>query len=114
MKVAFHHQGEITSPEGVERDVSGADIEKMRGVLAKYLPAANGKFLRGTVCVYTNTADGHFILDRHPESNRVIVASPCSGHGFKFASAIGEVLADLVLDGKSPLDLSLFRLDRFQ
>ncbi|MGZ8938708.1 MAG: N-methyl-L-tryptophan oxidase [Limisphaerales bacterium] len=114
VKVAFHHQGEITSATEVEREVSALDIAKMREVLAKYLPAANGEFLRGTVCVYTNTADGHFILDHHPEFERVIVASPCSGHGFKFASAIGEVLADLVLDGKSPLDLSLFRLDRFR
>jgi sarcosine oxidase len=114
VKVAFHHQGEITTAEGVDRNVSAEDIEKMRELLAKYLPAANGKFLRGTVCLYTNTGDGHFILDRHPESRRIIVASPCSGHGFKFASAIGEVLADLVLDGKSSFDLSLFRLDRFR
>jgi glycine/D-amino acid oxidase-like deaminating enzyme len=85
----------------------------MRALLARYLPAANGAFLRGTVCLYTNTADGHFILDRHPETDRVILASPCSGHGFKFASAIGEVLADLVLDSQSTFDLSLFRPNRF-
>lgn len=85
----------------------------MRELLARFLPQANGKFLRGTVCLYTNTPDGHFIVDRHPKSERVILASPCSGHGFKFASAVGEALADLALDGKSALDLSLFRLERF-
>ena len=114
VKVAFHHQGEITGPDSINRKVTGADIEKMRALLARYLPQANGEFLRGTVCLYTNTRDGHFLLDCHPQSDRVIVASPCSGHGFKFASAIGEVLADLALDGKSAFDLSLFRLDRFR
>jgi sarcosine oxidase len=114
VKVAFHHQGEFTTADMLDRNVTTADIENLRQLLKRYLPAANGEFLRGTVCLYTNTPDGHFILDRHPQSDRVIVASPCSGHGFKFASAIGEVLADLVLDGKSSLDLSLFRLDRFK
>ena len=112
IKVAFHHQGTPTNPEIADRTVSTADIEKMRTVLCRYLPAANGNFLRGTVCLYTNTPDGHFILDKHPTARRILVASPCSGHGFKFASAIGEALADMVLDGKSSLDLSLFRLDR--
>jgi sarcosine oxidase len=113
VKVAFHHQGEFATAHAVNRDVTSADIKNMRGLLKQFLPAANGEFLRGTVCLYTNTPDGHFIIDRHPQTNRVIVASPCSGHGFKFASAVGEVLADLVLDGKSPFDLSLFRRDRF-
>jgi sarcosine oxidase len=113
VKVAFHHQGEFATAHAVNRDVTSADIKNMRGLLKQFLPAANGEFLRGTVCLYTNTPDGHFIIDRHPNSDRVIVASPCSGHGFKFASAVGEVLADLVLDGKSPFDLSLFRRDRF-
>ena len=114
VKVAFHHQGEITHPEAVNREVTPADIETMRGLLQRYLPEANGEFLRGTVCLYTNTPDGHFIIDQHPASERVIVASPCSGHGFKFASAVGEVLADLALDGRSSMDLSLFRLERLR
>ena len=114
VKVAFHHQGEITNPESVNREVTRGDIEAMRGLLERFLPEANGEFLRGTVCLYTNTPDGHFILDQHPASERVIVASPCSGHGFKFASAVGEVLADMALDGRSSMDLSLFRLGRLR
>ena len=114
VKVAFHHQGEFTTADRVNRDVTNADIEDMRRLLKQFLPAVSGEFLRGTVCIYTNAPDGHFIIDRHPQSDRIIVASPCSGHGFKFASAIGEVLADLVLDGKSSFDLSLFRLERFR
>lgn len=114
VKVAFHHQGAFAaSAETVNRTVTEQDILAMRELLARFLPQANGKFLRGTVCLYTNTPDGHFIVDRHPKSERVILASPCSGHGFKFASAVGEALADLALDGKSALDLSLFRLERF-
>jgi sarcosine oxidase len=113
VKVAFHHQGEITNPEKVNRNVTEADIESMRNLLRRFLPQANGRFLRGTVCLYTNTPDGHFIIDFQPGSDRVVIASPCSGHGFKFAGAVGEVLADLATAGRSAFDLSLFRADRF-
>jgi sarcosine oxidase len=113
VKVAFHHQGELTNAVVADRNVHGTDISRMRTLLQRYLPEANGNFLRGTVCLYTNTPDGHFILDRLPSNPNVILASPCSGHGFKFASAVGEVLANLALDQTPALDLSLFRLDRF-
>jgi glycine/D-amino acid oxidase-like deaminating enzyme len=113
VKVAFHHQGELTNAVTADRNVHGSDISRMRTLLQRYLPEANGNFLRGTVCLYTNTPDGHFILDRLPSNSNVILASPCSGHGFKFASAVGEVLANFALDQTPPFDLSLFRLDRF-
>ena len=113
VKVAFHHQGETTDPEQANRNVTKADIASMRKLLERYLPQANGAYLRGTVCLYTNTPDGHFIIDFQPGSERVVLASPCSGHGFKFASAVGEVLADLATTGRSAFDLSLFRADRF-
>ncbi|MCB0198299.1 MAG: N-methyl-L-tryptophan oxidase, partial [Anaerolineae bacterium] len=66
------------------------------------------------VCLYTVTPDEHFILDFHPESERVVIASPCSGHGFKHAAAIGETLAELALNGKSTLDISQFSLARLK
>ncbi len=113
VKVALHHQGDQTTHRSVDRKVTLADIDSMRGLLMRFLPRAHGEFLRGAVCLYTNTPDGHFILDFHPDTDRVILASPCSGHGFKFASAIGEVLADLVTRGGSSRDLSLFRVGRF-
>jgi sarcosine oxidase len=81
--------------------------------MERFLPRANGRLLRGTVCLYTNTPDGHFIIDRHPNSPRVLIASPCSGHGFKFASAIGEALADLALDRPPRVSLHRFRWSRF-
>jgi sarcosine oxidase len=68
--------------------------------------------LRLSVCLFTNTADEHFVIDRLPGHPEVVVASPCSGHGFKFASVIGEILADLVVTGSSRMDLSLFRYER--
>src|SRR5687768_16284200 len=78
VKVAFHHQGEITNPESVNREVTRGDIEAMRGLVERFLPEANGEFLRGTVCLYTNTPDGHFMLDPHRPSERVVVRSRCS------------------------------------
>jgi len=113
VKVAIHHQGEIASPEKVDRAIRAEDIGKMRDLLQRFLPEANGDFLRGTVCIYTNTPDAHFLIDHHPLSGDVIVGSPCSGHGFKFASAIGEVLATMALGQEPQLDLSLFSLKRF-
>ena len=85
----------------------------MRGLLRRFLPQADGPLRSATVCLYTNTPDEHFWIDRHPAHPQVIIASPCSGHGFKFSSVIGEILADLATDGKSQFDLSLFR-DRWK
>jgi sarcosine oxidase len=63
--------------------------------------------------MYTNTADGHFLIDQHPEAPRVLVASACSGHGFKFASALGEAAADLAMERAPRFDLTPFRIGRF-
>jgi sarcosine oxidase len=114
VKFAFHHQGEMTSPETVRREIKPDDITKMRALLGRFVPDANGEFLRGTVCLYTNTADGHFILDHGPEDEHVILASPCSGHGFKFTSALGELLADLAQDRAPRVNPKLFRCGRFR
>jgi sarcosine oxidase len=77
------------------------------------LPAANGELQSTAVCMYTNTPDEHFILDYHPEFPQVIVASPCSGHGFKFSPVIGEMIADMV-QGKQPrFARDLFKITRF-
>ena len=113
VKVALHHHGPVCTPGTVDRNVAPTEIEAMRALLRDWLPSANGPLRATAVCTYTNVPDGHFILDRHPRSERVWVASPCSGHGFKFSTAIGEVLADLALTGSSWLDLAPFGLARF-
>ena len=77
------------------------------------VPAANGRMIAAKTCLYTVTPDHHFIVDRMPGAANVIVASACSGHGFKFAPVLGDVLADLAIDGATRHDISRFRLARF-
>jgi sarcosine oxidase len=113
VKVARHHQGRTTTADLLDRRVADEEISRMRVLLAKYLPDANGPHVRSAVCMYTNTPDRDFIIDKHPASERVLVASACSGHGFKFASAIGEALADLALGEPTRCDLSPFAIGRF-
>jgi sarcosine oxidase len=112
IKIAVHHNGATTSPETVDRLVSPAEVDSTRSLLQRYVPALAGEHRRGAVCLYTNSADGQFVIDRHPHHPAVIVASPCGGFGFKFASAVGEILADLLLERPPAFDLRPFRLDR--
>jgi sarcosine oxidase len=77
------------------------------------LPAATGPVISAKTCLYTMAPDGDFIIDRLPGRERIVIASPCSGHGFKFAPAIGQALAELALTGRASADLSRFRLSRF-
>jgi sarcosine oxidase len=114
VKAAWHHQGELTSADAVRRTVNADEIEGMRDILRRFIPDANGAWIKSTVCTYTNTPDHDFIIDVHPSHEQVLIASPCSGHGFKFSSAIGEILADLAIDGRSDVDLTPFRLTRFR
>jgi len=85
----------------------------VRALVQRLLPAADAAVHESTVCLYTNTPDEDFIIDSPPGVPEVILASPCSGHGFKFSSAIGETIAALILDGGSDFDLTPFRLSRF-
>jgi sarcosine oxidase len=113
VKCGKHHSGRPTSPEAVNRIVSDAENEASRVILEEVMPGAGGKLLEARVCLYTNTPDHHFIIDRF-DQGRAVLLSPCSGHGFKFASGIGEIAAQLVMDGKSGMDLSPFSLSRFK
>lgn len=113
-KVARHHEGAIVAADGVDRSVGAGEVAEMREIVRRCFPAADGPPLESAVCLYTSTPDHHFVLGPHPEEPRVILASPCSGHGFKFAPAIAEAIADLVT-GRSPgEDLSLFSPARFR
>ena len=113
VKAALHHEGQTADPDSISREVSGEEIEGMRGVLRRFVPAADGRLKSSVVCMYTNTTDEHFILDYHPEHPQVLIASPCSGHGFKFSPVIGELAAMLLENKSAPFDLSLFRINRF-
>ena len=113
VKIATEQFATTTTPEAVERSVGAEEITSMYDRhVAPHFRAVNGKCVRATSCLYTVTRDFGFVIDRHPDSDRVIVASPCSGHGFKHSAAIGEALAQLVIEGKSTLDLSAFGWER--
>ncbi len=114
LKLALHHYGETVDPNTIERTVGVHEVDVVREILARYMPDANGPLKSSAVCMYTNSPDEHFVVGRHPTHDRVIVASPCSGHGFKFASVLGEVLANLATDQEAGFDISPFALNRFQ
>lgn len=114
VKVALHHQGAPSDPETVRREVASAEVEGMAELLRRWLPEAAGESLGSAVCLYTNTPDDHFLIDRHPADPRVHVVSPCSGHGFKFASAIGEVVAAEIAGHDPGFDLAPFRMARLR
>lgn len=108
-----HHLLQPADPDAQQREILPEDEAALRGFLERCLPEAAGPALSLKTCIYTNTPDEHFILDVHPDYPQVSVAAGFSGHGFKFASVIGEIMADLAQHGQSPHDLSLFRLSRF-
>jgi sarcosine oxidase len=113
-KIGVHYGGDLTNVAEVDRAVSAGESKKARDLLTKYIPRAAGDVRKASVCLYTNTADLHFVVDWLPDvRERVLVLSPCSGHGFKFAPAIGEIAAQLITSGMSDFDLTPFRLDRF-
>ncbi|HET7558630.1 MAG TPA: FAD-dependent oxidoreductase, partial [Limnochordia bacterium] len=114
VKTAIHSGGEPTHPDALDRSVRAADIEAMRAFLRKRLPSvAEAPVLRSAVCMYTMTPDTHFVLGLHPEQPNVAVAAGFSGHGFKFASVVGEILADLATDGATRQPIGLFDPARF-
>ena len=102
-----------THPDEVSREVTAEERADMYYRLTQ--PRIDGlrdNLIQAEVCLYTVTPDEHFVIDFHPESERVLIASPCSGHGFKHSAAVGETLAQLALDGKSEFDISAFSLAR--
>ena len=102
-----------TTPQTVNRAVAQAEISHMYNhFLANRVDGLRNECVQSAVCLYTNTADEHFVIDFHPQHPEIIVASPCSGHGFKHSAAIGEVIAQLATDGESQFDLSQFRFAR--
>jgi sarcosine oxidase len=114
VKVAQHYGApELPGPDEIRYEPTADDEEAVRGFLRAHLPAADGPRNRASVCVYTLTPDRHFIIDLHPEHANVALAAGFSGHGFKFASVVGEILADLAESGRTELPVGMFRVGRF-
>ena len=115
LKVATERYDQATTPDLAERDVSGTESRALYDeYVAPFISGLSGRCVKAATCLYTVTPDSGFIIDTLPGAERVLVASPCSGHGFKHSAAIGEALAERVIDGRSRLDLGAFSLDRFR
>ncbi len=115
VKVATEEYNVPTTPETVTREVSDEETRQMyEQHIASSFPGLSGICVKAVSCLYTVTPDGRFVIDTHPQHPNVIIASPCSGHGFKHSAAIGEVLAQLAIDGKSQIDISSFSFNRFR
>ena len=109
----YHHRREAVDPDRMDRDCHPEDEAVLREGIRSYFPDADGPTLAMKTCLFTNSPDEHFIIDRHPALPQVTLAAGFSGHGFKFCSVVGEILAELAIDGASRHDLGLFRLSRF-
>ena len=113
VKVALHGVEEVCTPETVYRGIRPEDESMMRERLATSVPRLAGRLVQAETCLYTMTPDENFVIGFHPRHAAVTLIAGLSGHGFKFAAVLGEVLADLSINGESRFDLRLFSLDRF-
>jgi sarcosine oxidase len=115
LKVGKHHHfREVVDPDAFDRAATERDEAVLRAFAERYLPDGAGETLEATTCLYTNTPDGHFIIDFYPGCPQVIVGGGFSGHGYKFCSLVGEALADLALDGATRHNTGLFNIARFR
>ena len=110
----YHHREEHVDPDTMDREPRALDEKTLRDAVAAYFPHANGPVVALATCLFTNTPDEHFVLDQLPDTPQVSVAAGFSGHGFKFASVIGEIMADLAEKGETSHDISRFSLARFE
>ena len=109
----YHHRGETMQAEAMRREPDAEDERLLRGFAERYFPSGAGPTMALRACMFTNTPDEHFVLDRHPAFPQVTLASPCSGHGYKFCSVIGEILADLATGtGQTRHDIGFLSLAR--
>ena len=109
----FHHLGQPIDPDDLDRSARPEDEQLLRGFAERYFPAGAGPTLMLKACMFVNSPDEHFIIDTLPESPAVSIAAGFSGHGYKFCSVVGEILADLAERGETRHDTELFRLSRF-
>jgi sarcosine oxidase len=114
LKVARHYGApEVAGPDEINWDATTEDVPPVKAFLDRHVLGAGGAVTNGQVCMYTLTPDRHFVIDRHPEFPQVSVACGFSGHGFKFASVVGEILADLAERGETSHSVDMFRATRF-
>jgi sarcosine oxidase len=113
VKVAFFRMGTVCTPATIDKSVSVEEVDFMRSYLTNKIPTLAGNLVKATPCMYTTTPDEHFVITVHPHHPQVILAAGFSGHGFKFASVVGEILADLTINGETDHPIDLFNVQRF-
>ncbi len=109
----YHHRREPIDPDKADRAANAEDEALLRSFATRYFPDGAGPTVMLKACIFTNSPDEHFIVDQLPDSPQVSIAAGFSGHGYKFCSVIGEIMADLSVEGSTRHDIGLFRLDRF-
>jgi sarcosine oxidase len=115
VKAAFFRADSVpTTPETIDREVREEEIDFIRGYLARHVPDLAGRCLDARACMYTNTPDEHFVISVHPDHPQVTIACGFSGHGYKFCSVVGEILADLATEGSTPRPIDLFSPGRLK
>ena len=114
LKLAHHHPATITDPDNVNRNVTNDDIGNLKYAMNKYFPEEFDSVLSVKICLYANSPDENFIIDRLPgyEEN-ICIACGFSGHGFKFVPVVGEILSDLAIEGKTNLSIDFLNASRF-
>jgi sarcosine oxidase len=114
LKLAYHHPGRSTSADAVDRNIVAEDVQHLETILRKYLPASAPRLSEASTCLYSNTPDEHFVIDLLPGmEDRVCMAWGFSGHGFKFVSVVGEILADLATEGRTDHPIGFLSASRF-
>jgi sarcosine oxidase len=113
IKAAFHGYGEQAEPDSLDREIHEYDVEPVRRALDNLLPGAAGRYIGGKACMYSLTPDEHFVVTIHPNDERIVVAGGFSGHGFKFAPVIGEIVSSLLVDGGTKFDIDFISHKRF-
>ena len=103
---------DVVDPDAMNREPTRADERLHREFAERYFPAGAGPTMRLTTCIWSNSADEHFVLGRLPSHDAVTVGAGFTGHGFKFSAVTGEVLADLAIDGETDHDIGLFDIGR--
>ncbi|MBD0338302.1 MAG: N-methyl-L-tryptophan oxidase [Thermoleophilia bacterium] len=109
----YHHLREEGPPDELDREPRPEDERVLREFAARYFPDGAGPAVTLKTCLFENSPDEHFLLDLHPDAPQVVVAGGFSGHGFKFCSVVGEILADLAVDGDTRHEIGFLRLGRF-
>ena len=109
----LHHRDERVDPDRFDREPNRADEALLRSFVERYFPDGAGPTMALSTCLFEVSPDEHFVIDSHPECDEVVVAAGFSGHGFKFASVVGEILADLATEGETPHEIGFLRLGRF-